>query len=131
MKRYLALLIASIFMWGVVIAQPQVDDVTQALNGGDLGNMVKYFDNVVDITLNNDQSTYSKTQAEMVIRKFLAKNSAKSFQVTFTTYKGDVANYNSFIIIGELKNNARGSYKVYFFFKQKGKFHFIQKIKFE
>lgn len=128
MKRYLALLIASIFMWGVIIAQPQVDDVTQALNTGDLGNMVKYFDNVVDITLNNDQSTYSKVQAEMVIRKFLSKNSAKSFQVK---YRGNVSNDNSFFIIGELKNNAQGSYKVYFFFKQKGKLHIIQKIKFE
>jgi hypothetical protein len=93
--------------------------------------MVKYFDNVVDITLNDDQSTYSKTQAEMVIRKFLSKNSAKSFQVTFTSYRGDVSNYNSFVVIGELKNNTRGNYKVYFFFKQKGKVHFIQKIKFE
>jgi hypothetical protein len=74
MKKYLALLITSIFMWvGTVIAQPQVDDVIQALNSGDLGNMVKYFDNVVDITLNNDQSTYSKTQAEMVIKSFLTK----------------------------------------------------------
>jgi hypothetical protein len=126
MKKYLALLIASIFMWGAVIAQPQVDDVIQALNGGDLGNMVKYFDNVVDITLNNDQSTYSKTQAEMVIRKFLAKNSAKSFHVKL---QGDQR--DAFYIIGELKNNAHGTYTVYFFFKQKGKLRVIQKIKFE
>jgi hypothetical protein len=129
MKRYLALLITSILLWGgSVIAQPQLEDVMQALNSGDLENMVKYFDNVVDITLNNDQSTYSKTQAEMVIRNFLAKNSAKSFQVK---YKGNVSSDSSYFIIGELKNNAHGTYKVYFFFKQKGKFHFIQKIKFE
>lgn len=128
MKRFLALLIMSVIMWGSVKAQPQVDDVIQALNSGDLGNMVKYFDNVVDITLNSDQSTYSKTQAEMVIRNFLAKNSAKSFQVR---YKGNVSTDTSFFIIGELKNNSQGVYKVYFFFKQKGKLHFIQKIKFE
>ncbi|MFA6060513.1 MAG: DUF4783 domain-containing protein [Taibaiella sp.] len=128
MKKYLALLITSIFMWGAVIAQPQLDDVIQALNSGDLENMVKYFDNVVDITLNNDQSTYSKTQAEMVIKSFLTKNSAKSFQVR---YKGNVSGDSSFFVIGELKSNAHGIYKVYFFFKQKGKLHFIQKIKFE
>lgn len=128
MKRYLALLIASVCFWGSVVAQPQIEDVTKALNGGDLQNMVKYFDNVIDITLNNDQSTYSKSQAEMVIRNFLTRNSAKSFQVK---YKGNASGDNSFFIIGELRSNAHSIYKVYFFFKQKGKLFLLQKIKFE
>jgi hypothetical protein len=43
MKRFLALLIMSVFMWGSVKAQPQVDDVIQALNSGDLGKHGQIF----------------------------------------------------------------------------------------
>lgn len=89
--------------------------------------MVKYFDRVVDVTINSDQSTYSRSQAEMVVKSFFSKNQAHSF---FVRHKGVAASDNSVFVIGELKT-ANGPYRVYIFFKQRDKNYWLQQIKFE
>jgi hypothetical protein len=127
MKKYLALIFAAVFVFGSVFAQPQVDDVSNSLNRGEVANVIKYFDKVVDITINNEQSTYSKSQAEMVVKSFFSKNPAKSFLVR---HKGTAASDNSVFLIGELKT-ANGPYRVYIFFKQKERNYLLQQIKFE
>lgn len=127
MKRYLVLLFTSLFLWFSTFAQPQAEDVSKALNGGSVENIVKYFDNVLDITINDEQSTYSKAQAEMVVKNFLTRNSAKSFEVLHNGAK----NESSFFIIGQLKGKGRIVYRVYLAFKQKDKHYVLQQIKFE
>ncbi|WP_118972711.1 DUF4783 domain-containing protein [Taibaiella koreensis] len=127
MRKYLAIFIAAIFVFGSVFAQPQVDDVSNSLNKGEVSNVVKYFDKIVDITINNDQSTYSKSQAEMVVKSFFSKNQARSF---FVRHKGVASSDNSVFVIGELKT-ANGPYRVYIFFKQRDKNYWLQQIKFE
>lgn len=127
MKKYLALIFAAIFVFGSVCAQPQVDDVSNSLNKGEISNVIKYFDKIVDITINNEQSTYSRSQAEMVVRNFFSKNRTKSFSVR---YKGTAASDNTVYLIGELKT-ANGQYKVYLSFKQKERSILLQQIKFE
>ena len=127
MKKYLALIFAAIFVFGSVFAQPQVDDVSNSLNKGEVSNVIKYFDKVVDITINNEQSTYSKSQAEMVVKNFFTKNPIRSFLVR---HKGTAASDNSVFLIGELKT-VNGMYRVYIFFKQKEKSYLLQQIKFE
>jgi hypothetical protein len=127
MKKYLILIIASVFLWTGLNAQPQVTSVSAALNGTTVESMVKYFDNVLDITINNEQSTYSKAQAEMVIKSFCSKNSIKPFLST----QGGLRNENSFFIIGVVKGAGRNRYKVFLYFKQKGKANVLQQMKFE
>ncbi len=127
MKKYLSLIFAAIFVFGSVFAQPQVDDVSNSLNKGEVANVIKYFDKVVDITINNEQSTYSRSQAEMVVRNFFSKNPTKSFLVR---HKGTASSDNSVFLIGELKT-ANGPYRVYIFFKQKERNYLLQQIKFE
>lgn len=127
MKKYLALIFAAIFVFGSVFAQPQVDDVSNSLNKGEVDNVVKYFDKIVDITINNEQSTYSRSQAEMVMKNFFSKNPAKSFSVR---HKGTAASDNSVFLIGELRT-SNGEFRVYLFFKQKDRNYLLQQIKFE
>lgn len=127
MRKYLALFLAAIFVYGSVLAQPQVDDVYKMLNAGEIANVVKYFDKVVDITINDDQSTYSKSQAEMVLRSFISKNPVLGFLIK---HKGNAASDNSTFLIGELRT-TRGTYKVYLGFRQKDKNFLLQQIKFE
>lgn len=99
----------------------------RSLNGGPVINVVKYFDKVVDITINDEQSTYSRSQAEVVLKNFLAKNQSKSFSIK---YKGIASSDNSLFLIGELRT-AHNNYRVSIFFKQKDKNFFLQEIKFE
>lgn len=128
MKKYLIIFLTTMLMLNNVTAQPKMDDVVTVLNGSSIENIVKYFDNVVDITLNNNQSTYSKSQAEMVIRSFFNKNAVTAFKIK---YKGNSSDDQSFYLIGDMKTNGHGVYKVYLFFKIRGKDHFLQEMKIE
>jgi hypothetical protein len=127
MKRYLVLLFTSLFLWFSTYAQPQAEDVSKALNGGNVQNIFKYFDNVLDVTINDDQTTYSKAQAEEVVKGFLTRNSAKSFEVLHDGAK----NESSYFVIGQLKGKGRIVYRVYLAFKLKDKHYVLQQIKFE
>lgn len=128
MKRYLSIFITAILLMNQAMAQPKMVDVVNVLSGDKIGNVVKYFDKVIDITINDNQSIYSKAQAEKVVKDFLSKNNAFVFSVK---YKGIAANDDSFYLIGDLKTKGHGVYRVYLFFKQKGTGHFLQEMKFE
>ena len=128
MNRCLVIFFILLFSLSAATAQPQMDDVVNVLNGGTLENVGRYFDNVVDITIDNNQSTYSQSQAKMVIKNFFNKNSVKSFQIK---YKGNATDEESFYLIGELKTFSHGTYRIYFYFRQKGKEPFLQELKIE
>jgi hypothetical protein len=128
MKKYLSIFFTAMLLFNNVMAQPKMAEVVNMVSGNNIGNVVKYFDNVVDITINDNQSTYSKAQAEMVMKNFFDKNNVSGFQVK---YKGVAPNDESFYLIGDLSTKGRGVYRVYFFFKQKGKGHVLQEMKFE
>ena len=127
MTKYLALTLAAIFMCLFVFGQPSVEDVKKALGEGAVSNVVKYFDKVVDITINSEQSTYSKSQAEMVLKKFFEKNPPKTF---FLKHKGSAPSDNSLFVIGEL-HTAQTLYRTYLFFKVKDKVYYLQEIRLE
>jgi len=111
-----------------VFAQSGVlNSITSAMKAGDVGGVTKFMDNVVDITMNNNQSTYSKTQAEMVLRDFFNKNAPKGFNIEHT---GNSADQTSFYSIGYLVTNG-GKYRIYIFLKLKDSSYVLQELKFE
>jgi len=104
-----------------------LNSITSAMKAGDVGGVTRFMDNVVDITINNNQSTYSKTQAEMVLRDFFNKNAPKAFNIEHT---GNSADQTSFYSIGYL-TTAGGRYRIYIFLKQKDGGYILQELKFE
>lgn len=128
MKKYYLLVFTTLLMWINVLAQPLVEDFFRSLNETNLEIAPKYFDKFVNITIDNNQSTYSKSQAEMVFKNFMSKKSAKSFQIK---HKGNSNSDNSIFAIGELVTEKGGTYKVYFFLKQKSNQVLIQDLKLE
>ncbi|OYT10398.1 MAG: hypothetical protein B6I18_09335 [Bacteroidetes bacterium 4572_112] len=52
-----------------------------ALKTNDIGSFVSTFSNPVDISLPDNENSYSKTQAKVVMKEFLQKNKTKSFKV--------------------------------------------------
>lgn len=111
-----------------VFAQTNVlNSVAGAMRSGDVGGVTRFMDNVVDITVNNNQSTYSKTQAEMVLKDFFGKNVPKGYS---TEHTGNSADQTSFYSIGYL-TTSNGKYRIYIFLKQKDGNFVLQEIKFE
>jgi hypothetical protein len=102
-----------------------IDDVATAMRSGNVNQLSTYLDNRVDITLPDKSDTYSKTQAEMVIRDFFSNNGVQNFQVK---HKGE--NAGSEFCIGVLKTR-NGDYKTVLFMKLKGDKQLLQELRFQ
>lgn len=108
--------------------QSAVDQTVKAIKSGNVTEMAKDFDKVVDVTINNEQSTYSESQAAVVLKNFFSRNKIKSFTVK---HKGAPADNSSIYIIGDLRAESKKDYRLYLFFKQKSNGLFLQEIRIE
>ncbi|HXB43373.1 MAG TPA: DUF4783 domain-containing protein [Puia sp.] len=102
-----------------------IDDVATAMRSGNANQLSRFLDNRVDISLPDKSDSYSKTQAEMVIRDFFITNGVQSFQVQ---RKGE--NGGSEFCIGLLKTR-NGDFKTVLFMKLKGVRQLLQEIRFQ
>lgn len=113
---------------GLVMGQPVVEQSIQAINDKDVSILAKSFDNVVDVTINNEQSTYSRSQAAIVLEKFFSTNDIKSFTLK---HKGTPPDNSSVYVIGNLTTKADTEYRLYLFFKKKDVGFVLQEIRIE
>lgn len=102
-----------------------VDEVNNAMKSGNTGVIARYFDNIVDITINRNQSTYSSNQAEMVLKNWFLKNPPRDYDIE---HSGTSSNNSAMYCVGSL-NTSTGKYKVYMFFKHKGSDYVLQEIR--
>lgn len=124
MKRtFTLLLLAGIFASFTSLIG--LEDVVASLKSGNVSQIAKYFDKTVEIALPEKTSSYSKSQAEMILRDFFGSKNIKSFQVI---HKGD--NGGAQFCIGRLITQS-ASYRTTVFMKQKGDKQVLQEIRFE
>ena len=109
-------------------AQAPVEAVTKALQSGNAAEIAKQFDKVIDITINNEQATYSKSQGEMVLKNFFNAHTITSFTAK---HKGSPTDNNSVYLIGDLNTKDSKKYRIYLYFKQKSGSLLLQEIRFE
>jgi Domain of unknown function (DUF4783) len=102
-----------------------IDEVVNAMKNGDAAQIAKHFDNTVEITMPDKSNSYSKNQAEIVLRDFFSTNGVKSFDVI---HKGE--NAGSQYCIGTLVTK-NGSFRTTVFMKQKNDKQLLQEIRFE
>jgi hypothetical protein len=102
-----------------------IDDITGAMRSGNVGQLSRYLDTRVDISLPEKSDSYSKSQAEMIIRDFFATNVVKNFLVK---HKGE--NGGSEFCVGVLQTR-NGDYRTTLFIKEKGEKQLLQEIRFQ
>ena len=102
-----------------------IDEVISAMKAGSAADIAKFFDNTVEINMPDKSNSYSKSQAELVLKDFLISNAVKSFEVI---HKGE--NSGSQFCIGTLVTK-NGSFRTTVFMKQKGNKQVLQTITFE
>ncbi|MDP4283559.1 MAG: DUF4783 domain-containing protein [Bacteroidota bacterium] len=100
-------------------------EVVNAIKSGDATEVAKYFDNTVEITLPEKSNSYSKHQAELVLRDFFNTNGVKNFEVI---HKSE--NVGSQFCIGNLTTN-NGIFRTTIYMKQNGNKEVIQELRFE
>ena len=102
-----------------------IDDVIAAMKSGNAAQVAKFFDANVEITVPDKSNSYSKSQAELVLKDFFATNVVKSFDVI---HKGE--NAGSQYCIGTLVTKG-GTFRTTIFMKQKASQQLVQELRFE
>lgn len=123
MKRFLFSLALLVILSSFALLS--FDDVVKAIKAGDATQVSKYFDNTVEITLPEKSGSYSKSQAELVLRDFFALNTVKDFEIL---HRSD--NSGSQYCIGNLKT-INGVFRTTIFMKLKGSKEVLQELRFE
>ena len=108
--------------------QPDVcDDISSTIGAGDSKQLASYFDNMVELTIMNREDTYSKTQAELIVRDFFSKNPPKSFAII---HKGS-SKEGTLFAIGNLTSTKGAVFRTSFLARQSGGKYLIQELRFE
>jgi hypothetical protein len=102
-----------------------LEDVINALKGGNAEELSKYIDDNIEISLPDKSDNYSRTQAVMVLKDFFNNNGVTGFEVQF---KGE--NGGGQYCIGNLKTKS-GVYRTTVFMKSKEGKQVIKEIRFK
>ena len=126
MKKILSLALLAVPLM-LVSFRPaySIDDVVAAIKSGNASGLARYFDDRVDISLPDKSDTYSKTQAEMIMKDFFNTKGVLSFEVK---HKGEQGGAQ--FCVGELKTK-QGSYRTHLFMRQRGDRQLLQEIRFQ
>ena len=127
MKRFknTVLLLLAMIPAGLAAADI-LDSIGSAIGSGNAAAVAQYFDTTVDITIDDKESMYSKSQAQIVVQDFFGKSQVRSFAIN---HRGSSAGGKQFGI-GTL-STASGQYRVYYLVMQKNGTHLIQEMRFE
>lgn len=102
-----------------------LNEIVSAIKSGNASELSKHFDDTIEITLTDKKNTYSKSQAELVIKDFFKTNIVTGFEIL---HKDDKTNTQ--FIIGNLETKT-GDYRTTIYMKQKGSKQLLQKLRFE
>lgn len=124
MKHFITLMALGTLICSFTIFS-SIDEVISAMKTGNASEIAKYFDNTVEINMPDKSNSYSKSQAELILKDFFNSNTVKSFEVL---HKGE--NSGSQYAIGTLITRT-GSFRTTIFMKQKADKQLLQEITFE
>ena len=128
MKHILSsLLLGSILLFSSFALQNStIDEVIGALRSGNATQLSNYFDENVGLTLPDKKDTYSKAQAQLIVKDFFDNNGVKGFELK---HKGDGAGGSQYCV-GTLQT-ASGNYRTNVFMKMKNGKEVVKEIRFQ
>jgi hypothetical protein len=126
MKRFFTPFVAgTLLMLTSVTMQGDIDEVIGALRSGNSSDLSKYFDDNVELTLPDKSDSYSKAQAQIIVKDFFGNNGVKGFDLK---HKGDSP--TGHFCIGTLQTNS-GNFRTNVFMKVKNGKEVIKEIRFQ
>lgn len=126
LSRYLIFSVFLLFLGGFTDID-LCEDISSAIRAGDARQLASHFANTVDLTILKTEDTYSKTQAEQIVRDFFLKNPPKTFSVL---HKGS-SKEGTLYSIGTLTTTKGVVFRTSFFVRQSGGKYLIQELRFE
>lgn len=116
-------LITSLMLMAAVIEVPQ--EILNGFREGKAEAISAFFNESVELTIDNKENIYSSTQAQLILKDFFKKNTPQSFAIIHEGGKGE-----SKYAIGTLKTN-NGSYRITMLLKQANNAPYIHQLRIE
>ena len=123
--RFLGVLAFVFIAFSGVFGQ-NFDNIANAFKAGDAGSIAKHFEGNVEITIKTGGTSYSKSQAEIVLKNFFSSHHPKTFTISHQGTSPEGSKY----FIAALTTSA-GNYRTYVLAKSSGANLVIQEIRFE
>lgn len=124
-KIFTTILLSAVLLLSSFKAQQGIDEVVGALKSGNATELAKYLDDNVELTLPEKSDSYSKAQAQVIIKDFFSNNGVKGFELK---HKGTSPGGN--FAIGTLQTSA-GNFRTNIFMRNnKGK-DVVKEIRFQ
>jgi len=122
---FTSFLFISVLLLSSFKQQNTIDEVIGALRSGNSAQLSSYFDENVELTLPDKSDSYSKAQAQLIIKDFFSNNGIKGFELK---HKGDSP--GGHFCIGTLQTNA-GNFRTNVFMKMKKGREVVKEIRFQ
>jgi hypothetical protein len=91
-----------------------LDKISSAIKQSDATKLAEYFSTTIDLEAGSSDGSYSKKQAEMIMKDFFKNTPVKSF---FSNHKG-ASDDGSKYMIGTYKSTNGDSFRVYILLKK-------------
>jgi hypothetical protein len=126
MKRvFTPLITGAVLLLSTFISQGSIEEVIGALRSGNSSELSRFFDDNVELTLPDKSDSYSKAQAQVIVKDFFSNNGVKGFDLK---HKGDSP--TGHFCIGTLQTNS-GNFRTNVFMKMKDNREVIKEIRFQ
>ncbi len=126
MKQILTtFLLSAVLLLSSFRAQQGIDEVVGALKSGNATELAKYLDDNVELTLPEKSDSYSKAQAQIIIKDFFSTNGVKGFELK---HKGSSPSGN--FAIGTLQTSS-GNFRTNIFMRSKNGKEVVKEIRFQ
>ncbi len=116
---------AALIISSFTVRQSGIDEVIGALRSGSSSQLSVFFDENVELTLPDKSDSYSKAQAQLIVKDFFGNNGVKGFELK---HKGDSP--GGHFCIGTLQTNA-GNFRTNVFMKVKNGKEVVKEIRFQ
>ncbi|MCK7558902.1 DUF4783 domain-containing protein [Chitinophaga sedimenti] len=120
-----SLLVVGMFSAFTLFAGP-FDDVVGAIKKSDAAGLSRYMDNSIDITIGGKSASYSKAQAEIILKDFFGKNQVKTVEVIHKVESGN----GSVMAVANVASGG-GNYRTTIYLMKKGNNTVLNELKFE
>lgn len=114
------------FAFAFSVKAQSFDNIANAIRTGNASALAGNFQANVEITIKDAGNSYSKSQAEMVLKNFFSTHQPKAFSIAHEGTSPEGSKY----FIGTL-NTSAGNYRTYVYAKSGAGALAIQEIRFE
>jgi hypothetical protein len=127
MKPFLIIAVALLMAPAITKAQaPDSEAIAQAFKTGNAKELSRFFSPNVELKILAKEDVYSKTQAEIILKDFFAKNPPRNY----TSVHNGTSKAGAQYTIGQL-TTSNGTFRTYYFLKKSGNTFLIQELRLE